>query len=340
MRPTFEIQAPEGGKARPTPNSSAAAHCAPAPHHLCLHLPACSPPPPPIAAGTFCFYLFGRTNCGNFHGYLSAKSCASGKLAIDLWAVADNTNRQLFSAKPSSGSQLGIVGVSCQAGWASGRCSWASQTNFAGAALALASVAAGQHHHHQHRQDGRGMRRPLLRRISLGRPVRHDHRWARQRHQPRRSAMGPGCCARRGRHGVYPQRGEMIPWAQGAGALHTQSNAEGTMLPPTPTPPPHSPHAHTRLPGAGLLSHAGTRLWSTLSGCQLRLPHSGDGIVLSGRSQSSLEVAAAAGVKKLNVPQCVAALCPLERSLRYYLWDLQHSVILFLQVSETCTYLR
>ena len=44
-------------------------------------------------------------------GYLSAKSCASGSAALDMWRVADTTGRQLFSVKRASGGGAGIMGV-------------------------------------------------------------------------------------------------------------------------------------------------------------------------------------------------------------------------------------
>ena len=44
-------------------------------------------------------------------GYMSAKSCASGKSVLDLWKYADDTNRQLYSVKRTVGTDPYIVGV-------------------------------------------------------------------------------------------------------------------------------------------------------------------------------------------------------------------------------------
>ena len=42
---------------------------------------------------------------------MSAKSCASGKTVLDLWRLADNTDRQLYSVKRTTGTNPGIIGV-------------------------------------------------------------------------------------------------------------------------------------------------------------------------------------------------------------------------------------
>ena len=45
---------------------------------------------------------------------MSSKSCAADPsvvLRLDLWAVADTTNRQLYTVMPTTGSGVGIVGT-------------------------------------------------------------------------------------------------------------------------------------------------------------------------------------------------------------------------------------
>ena len=55
--------------------------------------------------------LFSMCKCLCPHaGYMSAKACASGKTVLDLWKVADQTNRQLYTVKRASGSGS-IIGV-------------------------------------------------------------------------------------------------------------------------------------------------------------------------------------------------------------------------------------
>ena len=44
-------------------------------------------------------------------GYMSAKACASGKTVLDLWKLADQTNRQLYTVKRTVGTNPGIIGV-------------------------------------------------------------------------------------------------------------------------------------------------------------------------------------------------------------------------------------
>ena len=43
---------------------------------------------------------------------MSAKACTSGSDVLDLWKIADSTNRQSYTVKRTSGSGLGIIGVS------------------------------------------------------------------------------------------------------------------------------------------------------------------------------------------------------------------------------------
>ena len=44
-------------------------------------------------------------------GYMSAKACTSGKTVLDLWKLADSTNRQLYTVKRTTGTDPGIIGV-------------------------------------------------------------------------------------------------------------------------------------------------------------------------------------------------------------------------------------
>ena len=42
---------------------------------------------------------------------MSAKSCASSKNVLDLWKLADNTDRQLYTVKRTVGTNPSIIGV-------------------------------------------------------------------------------------------------------------------------------------------------------------------------------------------------------------------------------------
>ena len=45
-------------------------------------------------------------------GYMSAKSCASGKTVLDLWKLADSTGRQLYTVAAVGGTASSVIGVS------------------------------------------------------------------------------------------------------------------------------------------------------------------------------------------------------------------------------------
>ena len=68
-----------------------------------------SPPPPPVTTAVYRFVLPGRAHCTPNKGYLSAKPCAGtgGPTGLDLWAYADNSNRQLWEIS-GAGTKLPI----------------------------------------------------------------------------------------------------------------------------------------------------------------------------------------------------------------------------------------
>ena len=76
-------------------------------------------------------------------GYMSAKACTSGKTVLDLWKLADNTNRQLYTVKRTTGTDPGIIGVMTKS------CCLASPSHVGNGTNDhhIVAAAAGQRHH-------------------------------------------------------------------------------------------------------------------------------------------------------------------------------------------------